>query len=98
MEGDSVSLVYPDRYSEDGQRKPPNEIVGNVPSPPKPANNEAEGQQEGRTFTLPLDKEQRRRITITAPLDLNVKEINRIKQWIEVTLLIEGSTEEGKTM
>lgn len=45
------------------------------------------------TFVLPLDREKKRKITVTAPLDVTTKEIERIKAWLAVSLNIDGDTE-----
>jgi len=37
-----------------------------------------------------LDKENKRKITVTAPLDVTAKEVQRIAKWLEVQLLVEG--------
>jgi hypothetical protein len=92
IEGNIVSLEHPQRHSDVEQ--PPKNPPSGLPS----ARN-GEDVDPGKgvlSFTLPLDKEQTRKITITAPLDVTAKEVKRIKQWLEVTLLIEGSDEEVK--
>ncbi|HEU0046920.1 MAG TPA: hypothetical protein VFQ43_04840 [Nitrososphaera sp.] len=49
-----------------------------------------EHEPEVHTFVLPLDKENKRKITVTAPLDVTAKEVQRIAKWLEVQLLVEG--------
>lgn len=41
------------------------------------------------TYELLLDKEGKRKITVTAPLDITHKEVRRISKWLEFQLLTE---------
>ena len=46
------------------------------------------------TYELPLDKENKRKVKLNAPLDINAKEVKRVTKWIEATLLIDDAGEQ----
>jgi len=45
-------------------------------------------------YRLPLDRENRRVVILTAPLDVKENEVRRIQKWIEVTLLVDWNNDE----
>ena len=46
------------------------------------------------TYELPLDKENKRKIRLNAPLDITDKEVKRVAKWIDATLLIDTTDEQ----
>jgi len=46
------------------------------------------------TYELPLDRENKRKIKLNAPLDITEKEVKRVANWINATLLIDEANEQ----
>jgi len=46
------------------------------------------------TYVLPLDKQNQRKITVNAPLDMTLQEVMRVTKWLRVSLLIDSIDEE----
>jgi hypothetical protein len=73
----------------DAGRVPKEFNLDNAPDDLVSAHNAPPASPGTHTYVLPLDKQNQRKITVNAPLDMTPQEVLRVTKWLKVSLLIE---------